>query len=259
MMPMTRVLLGLLTRIRLPGPAFDLQQAARQQHLFPLIGMIVGALATVLCVALGHLFDRGESMISSALLLAGLYAITGIIHTEGLADLADGAMTGGDRSRKLAAMKDPHTGAAALIAVVLCLLILFSLVNHLCIRSDDFIGLTPFPWTVPVAVGFVVAEVSGKLAMNTSMLLGPSSHSGMGSAFVENATGRRYAVALLLAFGVCTLIVGLGSVILLAGIASGAAVTLMARRHFGGVSGDVFGAANEVGRVSALLLWVMII
>ncbi|UCE45771.1 MAG: adenosylcobinamide-GDP ribazoletransferase [Methanobacteriota archaeon] len=256
---MTRALLGLLTRIRLPGSAVNLESAAEQQYLFPLIGLLVGMMAALICTVLGHVFGREDSLVSGGLLIAAMYAITGIIHTEGLADLADGAIASGNSDRKRAVMKDPHIGVAAVIVVAVYLLIFFALATRLCAKADYTIGFALIPWGIPVAFGFVLSEVSGKLAMNTSMLIGPSAHRGMGSAFVEKANARTFAAALAIAIGPCALLAGFASIILLAGIAAGAAVTIVARTQFGGVSGDVFGAANEIGRMSSLILWVLII
>ena len=259
MMTMTRALLGLLTRIRLPGSVVDLETAAKQQYLFPLVGLLVGLIAALLCVILGHVFDRAESLVSGGLLIAGLYVVTGIMHTEGLADVADGAMAGGGREAKLSAMKDPRVGVAAVVVVAIYLLIFFALAARICAHAENSIGLFPLPWEVPIAFGFVVSEISGKLAMNTSMLIGPSSHPGMGAIFVKHASMSRFAIALALAFGFGVAVAGFASVILFAGVAAGAGVTIVARKHFDGVSGDVFGAANETGRLLALILWMWMI
>jgi len=256
---MTRALLGLLTRIRLPGPRVDLESAARQQYLFPLIGLLVGLIAALICISLNTAFGGGEPLVLGGLLLVAIFAVTGIIHTEGLADLADGVMASGSRERKHEIMKDPRAGVAAVIAVVVYLLLFFALAVEMSARADDSVSVLLTTWHVPFALGFVLSEVSGKLAMNTSMLIGPSAHQGMGSVFVQNASARKFAVAVALAAVVCLLTVGFATVILLVGMAGGAAVTLVARKHLGGVSGDVFGAANEIGRLSALLLWVLVI
>ena len=259
MIDMTRALLGLLTRIRLPGPRVDLWAAARQQYFFPLIGLLVGVIAALICVSLDYVLGEGNPLVIGGLLLVAIYAVTGIIHTEGLADLADGVMASGSRERKHEIMKDPRAGVAAVIAVVVYLLLFFGLAVDMSARANDSVTVSPIPWHVPFALGFIVSEVSGKLAMNTCMLIGPSAHQGMGSVFVQNASARRFAVAVGLAAAVCLLTVGFAAVILLVGVAGGAAVTLVARKHLGGVSGDVFGAANEIGRLFALLLWVLVI
>ncbi len=259
MIDMTRALLGLLTRIKLPGPPMDLEAAARQQHLFPIIGLVIGLIAALMCAVLNWVFGGGDALILGGVLLVVLYSITGIIHTEGLADLADGVMAGGSRAKKYEVMKDPHVGVAAVMTLIVFLLLFFALATEMVARADQPLDLTPIPWEVPFALGFVLSEVSGKLAMNASMFMGPSAHEGMGTAFVRNGNLRKFAMAAIIAGIVCFLTVGVACVVLLVGVAGGMVVTILARKHIGGVSGDVFGAANEVGRISALLIWVLII
>lgn len=253
---MTLALLGLLTRIRLTRKDLDLQAAASQQHLLPVIGLLVGLIASLTIIALDLMLGPSNAIVSGALLVALLYGVTGIIHTEGLADFADGIMAHGSPQRKREVVKDPHVGVAAVIAVVLFLIIFFALAMRMCSSVGRDVELWPLPWAVPFILGMVVAEVGGKLAMNTAMLLGPSSHEGMGSLFVQNADRGRFLVACGIALVGCFLVVGWLSVIVLTGILAGGAVTAIARKHLGGVSGDVFGAVNEIGRGATLLMWV---
>lgn len=253
---MTLALLGLLTRIRLTKKDLDLQAAASQQHLLPVIGLLVGLIASLTIIALDLMLGPSNAIVSGALLVALLYGVTGIIHTEGLADFADGIMAHGSPQRKREVMKDPRVGVAAVMAVVLFLMIFFALATRMCSSADKEVELWPLPWAVPFLLGIVVSEVGGKLAMNTAMTLGPSSHEGMGSLFVQNADRGRLLAACGIALVGCFLVVGWLSVIVLTGILAGAAVTAIARKHLEGVSGDVFGAVNEIGRGATLLMWV---
>ena len=256
---MTGDLFGLLTRIRLPGSAFDINSAARKQHLFPLIGLVVGLLLTIACLTMDYALAGEESIVAAGLLLVLMYALTGIMHTEGLADLADGIMANGTPARKREVMKDPRSGVAAVLAVVLFVLLLFALAMRICARADHALDLWPLPWEIPFASGFVLAEVGGKMAMNVSMTMGPSAHSGMGTAFVQNASAGKFMAALAMTMIISFLFAGILSVIVLVGVAGGVVVTALSRKHLGGVSGDVFGAANEIGRLSVLLTWVLIL
>jgi len=256
---MTRDLFGLLTRIRLPGSAFDINSAARQQYLFPLIGLFIGLLLAMACLAMNHVLEDDESVVAGGVLLLLMYALTGIIHTEGLADFADGAMANGTPARKREVMKDSRSGAAAVLTIVLFVSLMFALSWRMCARADHSLDLWPVPWSIPFALGFVLAEISGKIAMNVSMAMGPSSHSGMGEVFVQNASAGRLLTALAIAMAISFLFAGLLSILVLMGVAAGVAVTALARKHFAGVSGDVFGAANEVGRLSVLMIWVLVL
>lgn len=249
---------GLLTRIRLPGPMTDIDSVARQQYLFPFVGLVVGLLIAATCIALSLMAGRDDAAIMGGLLLVVMYALTGMMHTEGLADIADGIMASGSADRKRAVMKDPRSGVAAVLAVVLFVVILFTLSWRMCAKADHPLDLWPLPWHVPFAIGFVLSEVGGKMAMNTSMLIGPSAHSGMGSAFVQNASPGKFVASLAIGVTVCALAAGFLCAIVLIGVVAGTAITIVGRRHFGGVSGDVFGAANEIGRLSVLMTWVLI-
>ncbi len=256
---MTAEMFSLLTRIQIPGGSRDLSVAAKQQHLFPLVGLVVGLCATLLTVALDAYLGKELVLVSAGLLVVAMYSITGILHTEGLADFSDGMMASGTQERKREAMKDVHTGVGGAFALFLYLLLFFALASVMCSRAGREIDPMPWPWTVTPAIGFVISEMAGKLAMNTTIFLGPSSHAGMGAVFVESASARKLLAAMGLACAVGVLVAGVYFAIVLTGVLAGVAVTMTARKHFGGVAGDAFGTANEIGRLVALFAWVLIV
>ena len=161
MRTMTLHLFGLLTRIRLTGRELDLLSAARQQYLFPLIGIVVGLLASLAIIALDFLLGPTNTLVSGSLVLVFLYGVTGIMHTEGLADLADGMMTSGDADRKRDVMKDPHVGVAAVLAASMFLIVFFALLTRMCAGAGEASNPWPNLWEVPFVLGMVVSEVAG--------------------------------------------------------------------------------------------------
>lgn len=255
---MTRALFGLLTRIRVSRMPTDLEQAAQEQHLFVLVGLIVGLTATVVSMLLSHFLGKSMFIVSGGILLAVIYYATGILHIEGLADFADGIMASGTQERKREAMKDVHLGVGGVFATAMYLILIFAAFSAICEKASDSIDPFPVPWQMTVAIGFVLAEMSGKLAINTMMYLGPSSHPGMGALFVKAASRGKLLTATLLASAIAFAFTGLLFVLVLLGIVTGYVLTLIARKHFGGVSGDAFGAANEVGRLLTLIAWVIL-
>jgi adenosylcobinamide-GDP ribazoletransferase len=256
---MTAEIFALLTRLRVSRPPMDLTRAAKLQYLFPLVGLVVGLTAVVAAWLLFRFLGEEQAMVSAGLLLVALYSVTGILHTEGLSDFADGLMAGGTRERKREAMKDVRTGVAGVMAVVMFLIVMFALMTSLLSGGERWLNLIPLPWEVPVFFGLVLAEISGKLAMNLSIYLGPSAHVGMGSLFVQSSSAGKMIVAASIAAVLGILVAGWLAILLVLGLLAGFLVTLLARRDFGGVSGDSFGAANEVGRVVTLLAWVLLI
>jgi len=252
-------LLGLLSRIRVGKASRDIQKAARQQYLFPVVGAIIGlATAVVGYLIFEYASDLIGNLLAAVLLCMFLYSLTGIIHIEGLADFADGLMASGDIERKRSAMKDVSLGAGGSFAMLMDIILEISLLSQLNGNSSAL-----FPWfygdNIPMILGIIIAEISGKLAMNTSIRMGPSSHAGMGRLFVDSSTTMKFLTAIGISLSLGIFIAGIYGFIVLIGSLSGICVTLISRKHFGGVGGDSLGAANEVGRLAALLAWVVIL
>lgn len=254
-----RELFGLLTRIRVSSVSMDLEKAARQQYLFVIVGFVVGLFAFTVSIIASEFLRKDLFLVSGGIVLIVLYLVTGILHTEGLADFSDGVMAGGTPERKRAAMKDVHLGAAGVFSAALFLIIFFGTASTVVQRALDPISASPLPWTVPFAVGFLLSEMAGKLAINSIMFLGPSSHSGMGTLFVQSASGAKLMLAILIASVISFLLVGWLFFLTLLGLLAGYAITRLARRNFGGIGGDSLGAANEVGRLLTLLAWVIFV
>jgi adenosylcobinamide-GDP ribazoletransferase len=167
-------------------------------------------------------------------------------------------MASGTQERKRQAMKDVSLGAAGVFFLITAFFTLFLLISKLGGWADSPMLLF---WTdeIPLVWGFVLAEMSAKLAMVTVMTIGPSSHPGMGSAFVQTASPEKLLVGAIIAVLIAFPLAGIYSVIVLLGIVAGGIVAMISKRHFGGVGGDSFGAANEFGRILALLAWVILI
>ena len=81
----------------------------------------------------------------------------------------------------------------------------------------------------------------------------------MGSVFVGAATNVRFMIGLVIAIAIGVLVAGPFGLIVLAGVISGIVIAFVARKNFGGVGGDSYGASNEMGRLTALSLWVILL
>ena len=236
----------------------DIEKAADQQHLFPLAGLCVGLFAALAAAILGSQMGHDLDLVKGGLVVALLYLMNGMMHIEGLADFADGVMTNGSHSRKRETMKDPRCGVGGVFATAIYLLLLYASVTTVCAKaSEDVTNI--LPWTMTAVVGIVLAEMSAKLSMVMAMYLGPSSHEGMGSVFVAKSNLPKLAGAIAIAIAAGVFMSGLYAPIVLIGLVTGAMTTMKARKELGGVSGDVFGAANEIARVVTLITWVLIV
>ncbi|SFR36229.1 adenosylcobinamide-GDP ribazoletransferase [Halogeometricum limi] len=240
-MALTALRGGVAFLTRLPVGADDAAwEAFRRTPLaFTLVGYLVGALAAL------PLLLPIPVPTAAALYLAMLYLLTGVTHADGLADAGDAAAVHGDPDRRLAVLKDSQTGVGGALALSLSLVALG-------------LGALGVAGTLPrTAFALALAaEVGAKTGMATLVCTGRAAHEGMGSALLSaNDASNLLPVAVsLLPLLLVAPVTGEAGVVAaaLSPVAGAVLVGRWAENHLGGVSGDVFGAANELGRVVGL-------
>ena len=231
----------------------SLYSAARSMYLFPVIGAVIGGCTGLF--AWGLFESMAEPLLVGVLASAAILVITGFHHTDGLADMADGLMTRGTHKRKIDAMKDKHTGISGTCSVLLCMIGLVVAVSMLDRGYAVFVGVI----LAEVAAKFsmVVMAIAGKPAVVSGITSG-----GTGAIFVKAmAEDRRKAVAACVIAVAIFLVLGgpaVGLAVLAVAICAPLVLSYVAYRNFGGVTGDVFGAANDITRVAALVTFVSI-
>ncbi len=102
----------------------------------------------------------------------------------------------------------------------------------------------------------LAAEVGAKAGVATVVCLGDAAHEGLGSAVVDESGPASLLPALLVALPAAAFAPAGSTPALVVAVAAGPVVALAvarwSRRRLGGVSGDVLGATNELGRVVAV-------
>lgn len=206
--------------------------------------------APVAMVPVGYLI--GAAAVLPVLLLPGataaiafplaLLGVTGIAHVDGLADAADAAVSHGSGADRRAVMRDTVLGVGGTVAIA---------VDLLGLGLAGF-ALAEFPPTVAIGV-VVAAEVGAKVTMVGLSVVGQPTHPGMGAHLVGAPRWQLPAGVLLAVPAALPALPTIApGVALLGAVGGGALVYGWAGRSIGGVSGDVFGAANEVARLLAL-------
>ena len=237
---MLRNTLAFLTAIPVGMDEHIYDDASRLMWLFPVYGALIGFICGL--AGLGLRAIGLPALVMAAVTYACLLGITGFNHMDGLLDFADAVATPASRERRLQIMKDQYTGAAAITIGLATALTTIALISSL-------------PSTI-IVQALVASEASAKLGMVTSAFLGPPARSGLGELFIrkfnEGRRNMKFALAIVLCL-VPSLPLGLlGFIQCIAGLATGAVVTGIARRSFGGVTGDVMGAINELSRATSL-------
>jgi adenosylcobinamide-GDP ribazoletransferase len=210
---------------------------------FPLVGLLLAVLLWLLVLLLAPLVPP---LVLAAFLVAALIILTGGLHLDGLMDSCDGLFGGSTRERKLEIMRDSRVGSFGVLGAIGIVLLKFALFASLSA------GVLP--------LALVLALPAARWAMVLVLRVFPSARpTGLGAAFHQAVRTKR-----LLLTGIVTL-----AIVLIAGHVLGLivwmAVTAIAlilgfgiTRSIGGLTGDSYGAIEEVAEVVALLVLVMV-
>ena len=233
---MMRLLLGavqFLTVIPVPGSTAPAWRAAA---LFPLVGGLIGALGAGLWLLAGAL------PVSLRALLVVLFWIwiTGSLHEDGLADVADACRAGRSREQMLRIMKDSRVGVYGVVAVVASVLLRWQALAAITVAAVPSLIAVMAISRASIALLARIAKPAGE---------------GSGAAFCANVSGAVTLIAVAQAAAVAAW----------SGLALGAALVGLAalvvvatrfyfHRRLGGVTGDCLGAAAQAVEIALLLL-----
>jgi adenosylcobinamide-GDP ribazoletransferase len=241
----TRLPLGFLAPAA-SEPAPGTESATPQSRLaeasraFPLAGLVVGlagGLAYWIAVKIGL-----SGLLAAFLAVAATAALTGALHEDGWADFADGLGCRGDRVRKLAAMKDSHIGSFGVLALIF-------------VTGVKTVAIAQLYTPDRVVTALVAAHVLSRAVLPLAMRSLPLA-TAQGLAVMAGrptAQGVYVALGLGLVIAFCAVFLPAAIVALIVAIVAAALVGAIAKRQFGGYTGDVLGAIQQVAEIAVLI------
>jgi adenosylcobinamide-GDP ribazoletransferase len=203
---------------------------------FPLVGAVIGALSA------WPLLTPLPVGLAAGLTLATQLALTGMLHEDGLADVADAIRAGRTREKMFEILKDSRIGSYGACALVAALLL----------RWQGIVSLRE-GWE-----GLVLSEAMSRVGILFLGFIARPAREGMGAWLCESKDWATRAMALLFAAGG---VLWLGWPRGLAMVAGLVVFSYCARQYFlmrlGGVVGDCFGAFQQVAVIFCLcvLAW----
>ena len=217
---------------------------SRAMAWFPVVGLLLGGILAVADVALCALFPPS---VAAALLLAIWVALTGALHLDGFLDCCDGLLAAKSPQKRLEILRDTRVGAFAVVGAVCLLLLKFTVLLEL-----------PVNQRLP---GLLVTPALTRAVMVYAARAYPYARPGpgLGQAFRDGLTWREVALAAIVAVAAAGLALGLtGLALALCVWLITAAMAWLVRRRIPGLTGDVYGAINELTEVGALLLLLIV-
>ncbi len=241
------VALKFLTIIPLPSWREDKpEEVGYSVVYFPLVGALIG----LILAGLNWLFSfLLPSTIVNGLLIVFLVVISGGLHIDGFMDTCDGMAAHKTVEDRWRVMQDSRGGAFGVVGAFLLLLI-------------KYLSLNSVPESLLMAT-LVLMPLVSRWAMVYAIFAYPyAKPTGLGKAFKQGASWQRLAIATVITLAVAIglarwanlayfYLVGLG---IMFGI--WVIIVFMAtylKRKFSGLTGDTYGAINEVAEVSVLI------
>lgn len=228
---------------RLPIPrwvGFEAHWLNHASRYFPLVGLVVGAIAAAVYAAAAWLFPAPVAVVLST--AAGIYA-TGAFHEDGFADMCDGFGGGMTVERVLEIMKDSRIGAYGAIGMV-------------CMLGLKCTTLAMLPPLAAIAALLVAHPLSRLMATTLIWRMDYARAEGKAKPLAQKMGSGEFAIAAITAAApaIALCVAGwLTWTALVAGvIAAGAATVWLARlfaRRINGYTGDCLGAVQQVSEV----------
>lgn len=215
------------------------EQLGKSVMLFPLAGLALG----LVLLGLDRLLELLLSaMVSSALVVVALIALTGALHLDGLIDTCDGFSVKGSRQDRLDAMRDSRVGGFGVIGGS----------SVIVLKLASLAGLSG--WMR--GAGLLLMPVLSRWAMVYAITaFRPARSDGLGWATKQASGWTGFVGATAIALALSVIVLSYWGVALMAALFL---FCLAACRYlqfrFGGLTGDSYGAVNEATEVAVLVL-----
>lgn len=217
----------------------------RAMAWFPIVGAFIGGIG-------GAVFWTATAVgltpeLAALITVAALVWLTGALHEDGLADMADGLGGGRDKARKLEIMKDSRIGTYGAAALLLSL-------------GAKIAALAALAAPHEAALALIGAHAFSRGLLPALKAALPDARADGLAAAMGRPNSARVLVAAVIGLTLAATVLGkldlpgLGPLpVILAATAPPLLLAWMAKRQIGGVTGDILGACQQAAEVAFLI------
>jgi adenosylcobinamide-GDP ribazoletransferase len=234
-----RTLLGAISFLTIFPVRATVAPPGRSAAFFPLVGAMLGAAGAGIYLAAGRAIPAS---LAALLTVAFWTMISGVLHEDGLADVADALRAGRSREEMLAILKDSRIGTFGAVAIVISFLARWQAIDQL---AD--------PRVIQI---FIAAQAVPRAAMVALAWISRPAGDGLGFAFSSTLTTPAAVIAIAQGIAAAFLC-GWRPGLVIVAVSYGA--VRVARWYFyrriGGVNGDCLGATEQILEIFILVLF----
>jgi adenosylcobinamide-GDP ribazoletransferase len=234
------IALQFLTQVPVRTEQAGRRNIAESYYFYPVIGFLIGLAAVLLRRALMLAFPLSFSV---TLVLGFLIWISGGLHEDGLADVADGMGGGWTPDERLKIMNDSRIGTFGASALILVLLAKYAALTSMNAARLD--------------ASLVVAQILGRWSFLPLGYFNRYAREGLGSEFMKGLSAKAVAVATVAATAAVILLCSVrGSFALGIAVVIITLASVYFRRRLGGITGDCFGATFQFVEIATYAVFL---
>lgn len=236
-----------LTRIPINKSFSCEQEDFRRGTVFmPVIGLLIGGIQWIVYKLCIMVLPTNVSV--AIILLIGIM-LTGALHLDGLGDMSDGffAFKGNDKIIEI--MKDSRIGSYACATIVMDIILKYSLLSFIASR---------FPFII------IAAPVIGRFSIVFIAFIGKTAKkTGTGNFFIGNIGKLQLFLATVITIVILLFIACISpkyvAIMMVASLIMAALINTYCNKKIGGLTGDLFGADNEMVEILVMLITAIIL
>ncbi len=236
---------GMFLALPCPFPRWDENARDKMLVCFPLIGAVVGAVWAGFAALLGLI--KAPAPLTAFIMTVTPLLVTGSIHMDGFMDVCDAMLSRRELEERRRILKDPHTGAFAVISAIMLMLGVFSLFLCREIGTADLLALGSVPVCTRAFAGIMVK------------LLPPMETSQYAAHRKKPAPSHIISLGIMLAAATAVVWVfaGLKVVVPAAASAGYAVFALIGFNNLKGMNGDISGFALILGEAAGIAVLML--
>lgn len=248
--------LGMFTIIPTPYVEWDDEGAKNMMKFYPVVGLIVGCIWSLIYLMLT--FIDASLILKSAVLMTIPFLITGMLHLDGYMDVCDAILSRRDKEEKLRILKDPTTGAFAVIALIMLFFVDFGAI-HCFLEKSIKVDAEVFITHRNIVYGLILIPIiSRSIAAYFLLTRSTIKESSLGSYF-KKGTNKADVAVMIAAFLICSILccvlIDFKYIAIPLFMAIGGKCSVeKCRKEFGGISGDVAGFTLVVSELIGVLV-----